>query len=62
MLERQYIPVKSNLTSSENMYFYDNVFFEAHKGVHQDKYMTIHRYYYTSDGKYFIKECVEKGD
>lgn len=55
LLERKYIEVNSK------MYFYNSVFFEAHQGVHKVKYSTIHRYYLTSDDKYFIKECVEKG-
>ena len=44
------------------MYFYNKIFFDAHRGVHKVKYSTIHRYYLTSDDQYFIKEVVEKGD
>jgi hypothetical protein len=56
LLERKYIEVNSN------MYFYNKIFFDAHRGVHKVKYSTIHRYYLTSDDQYFIKEVVEKGD
>lgn len=55
LLERQYIKV------SDNIYFYNTVNFEAHVGVHNSEYRTIHRYYDTKDNKFFIKECVELG-
>ena len=61
LLTRKYIEVKSDMTKSKNMYFYDKTILEAHKGVLKEKYANIHRYYLTTDGKYFIKECVNKG-
>lgn len=56
LLERKYITVNSH------MYLYNKIFFEAHQGVHKNRYKTIARYYLTSDGKHFIKESVEKGN
>jgi 2-polyprenyl-3-methyl-5-hydroxy-6-metoxy-1,4-benzoquinol methylase len=56
LLERKYIII------SDEKYYYNKAIFDAHIGVHTDKYSTIHRYYYTQDSRYFIKEYVELGN